>query len=119
MRKIQFLLVATCLLTASCGKEESQPETDETGIYHITVAVTGNSPKGSVHLYNLDGVKFRNERNGTSINESFIGKVEYGTETPVSQITAQSILYSKENATLTMQVTKNGKSVFHQSKQTR
>lgn len=121
MRKIQFLLVATCLLTASCSKEEIQSETGEFGIYHITVTVTGNSPKGSVHLYNLDGVKFRNERNGTSgtsIDESFTGKVEYSTEAPVSQITAQSILYSKENATLTMQVTRNGKSVFHQSKQT-
>ena len=113
--------MVVCLLIASCSKEESQPETGEAGIYHITVTVTGNSPKGSVHLYNLNGVKFRNERNGTSsiyIDESLTGKVEYNTEAPVSQITAQSILYSKENATITMQVTRNGKSVFHQSKQT-
>lgn len=83
MRKIQFLLMVVCLLIASCSKEESQPETGEAGIYHITVTVTGNSPKGSVHLYNLNGVKFRNERNGTSsiyIDESFTGKVEYNTE---------------------------------------
>lgn len=96
MRKIQFLLMAVCLLTASCEKEGSQPETGEAGIYHITVTVTGNSPKGSAHLYNLDGVKFRNERNGTSgtsIDESFTGKMEYSTESPVSQITAQGILY--------------------------
>lgn len=66
MRKIHSLLVAACLLAASCNREEIQPETDKAGMYHITVAVTGTSPKGSVHIYNLDGVKFRNKRTGTS-----------------------------------------------------
>ena len=54
MRKIHSLLVAACLLAASCNREEIQPETDKAGMYHITVAVTGTSPKGSVHIYNLD-----------------------------------------------------------------
>jgi hypothetical protein len=74
-------------------------------MYHITVAVTGTSPKGSVHIYNLDDVKFRNERTGTSafsVDETFTDKVEYSTEKPVSQITVQGILYSKENATITL-----------------
>ena len=53
MRKIHSLLVAACLLAASCNREEIQPETDKAGMYHITVAVTGTSPKGSVHIYNL------------------------------------------------------------------
>lgn len=58
-------------------------------MYHITV--TGNPSKGSVHIYNLDGVKFKNERSGTfavSADESFTNKVEYNTERPASQITA-------------------------------
>ena len=104
MRKIHSLLVAACLLAASCNREEIQPETD----------------KGSVHIYNLDGVKFRNERTGTSafsVDETFTDKVEYSTEKPVSQITVQGILYSKENATITLQIKKDGESVFNQSKQ--
>ena len=52
MRKIHSLLAAACLLAASCNKEEIQSETDKAGMYHITVAVTGSSPKGSVHIYN-------------------------------------------------------------------
>lgn len=83
-------------------------------------AVTGTSPKGSVHIYNLDDVKFRNERTGTSafsVDETFTDKVEYSTEKPVSQITVQGILYSKENATITLQIKKDGESVFNQSKQ--
>ena len=85
-----------------------------------TVAVTGSSPKGSVHIYNLDGVRFRNERTGTSaasVDESFTDKAEYSTEKPVSQITVQGILYSKESAIITMQIKKDGESVFNQSKQ--
>ena len=120
MRKIHSLLAAACLLAASCSKEDVQPVTNEAGMYHITVAVTGNSPKGSVHIYNLDGVMFRNEHTGTSatsIDESFTDKVEYSTEKPVSQITVQGILYSNESATITMQVKKDGESVFNQSKQ--
>lgn len=92
MRKIHSLLAAACLLAASCNKEEIQSETDKAGMYHITVAVTGSSPKGSVHIYNLDGVRFRNERTGTSaasVDESFTDKAEYSTEKPVSQITVQ------------------------------
>ena len=83
MRKIHSLLAAACLLAASCNKEEIQSETDKAGMYHITVAVTGSSPKGSVHIYNLDGVRFRNERTGTSaasVDESFTDKAEYSTE---------------------------------------
>ena len=49
MRKIHSLLAAACLLAASCNKEEIQSETDKAGMYHITVAVTGSSPKGSGH----------------------------------------------------------------------
>ena len=45
MRKIHSLLAAACLLAASCNKEEIQSETDKAGMYHITVAVTGSSPK--------------------------------------------------------------------------
>lgn len=77
-------------------------------------------PKGSVHIYNLDGVRFRNERTGTSaasVDESFTDKAEYSTEKPVSQITVQGILYSKESAIITMQIKKDGESVFNQSKQ--
>ena len=48
---IYSLLAAACLLAASCNKEEIQSETDKAGMYHITVAVTGSSPKGSVHIY--------------------------------------------------------------------
>lgn len=48
MKKIHSLLVAACLLAASCNREEIQPETDKAGMYHITVAVTGTSPKGNV-----------------------------------------------------------------------
>lgn len=109
MRKIHSLLAAACLLAASCNKEEIQSETDKAGMYHITVAVTGSSPKGSVHIYNLDGVRFRNERTGTSaasVDESFTDKAEYSTEKPVSQITVQGILYSKESAIITMQIKK-------------
>lgn len=120
MRKIHSLLAVACLLVASCNKEEIQSETDKTGTYHITVAVTGSSPKGYVHIYNLDGVRFRNERTGTSaasVNESFTDKAEYSTEKPVSQISVQGILHSKENAIITLQVKKDGESVFNQSKQ--
>ena len=62
----------------------------------------------------------RNERTGTSafsVDETFTDKVEYSTEKPVSQITVQGILYSKENATITLQIKKDGESVFNQSKQ--
>ena len=113
MRKIHSLLAAACLLAASCNKEEIQSETDKAGMYHITVAVTGSSPKGSVHIYNLDGVRFRNERTGTSaasVDESFTDKAEYSTEKPVSQITVQGILYSK-SAIITMQIKKTGKRI--------
>lgn len=109
MRKIHSLLAAACLLAASCNKEEIQSETDKADMYHITVAVTGSSPKGSVHIYNLDGVRFRNERTGTSaasVDENFTDKAEYSTEKPVSQITVQGILYSKESAIITMQIKK-------------
>ena len=37
MKKIHSLLVAACLLAASCNREEIQPETDKAGMYHITV----------------------------------------------------------------------------------
>lgn len=120
MRKIHSLLAAACLLAASCNKEEIQSETDKADMYHITVAVTGSSPKGSVHIYNLDGVRFRNERTSTSaasVDENFTDKAEYSTEKPVSQITVQGILYSKESAIITMQIKKDGESVFNQSKQ--
>ena len=97
MRKIHSLLVAACLLAASCNREEIQSETDKAGMYHITVAVTGTS--------------------AFSVDETFTDKVEYSTEKPVSQITVQGILYSKENATITLQIKKDGESVFNQSKQ--
>lgn len=121
MRKIHsFLLATLCLLTASCSKDDNPLEKDDAGVYHITVAVSGNSAKGNVHIYNLDGVRFKNEQTGTSctsVDESFSEQVEYSTEGQVSQITVQGILYSKESATITMQVKKDGKSVFHQTKQ--
>ena len=41
-------------------------------------------------------------------DETFTAKVEYSTEKPVRQITVQGILYSKENATITLQVKKDG-----------
>jgi len=88
MRKIHSLLAAACLLAASCNKEEIQSETDKAGMYHITVAVTGSSPKGSVHIYNLDGVRFRNERTGTSaasVDES----------SPIKRNTARKSLSAK------------------------
>lgn len=107
--------MAVCLLSASCGKEESQPETRESGIYQITVTVTGNSPKGSVRRYNLNGVKFRNERNGTSsipIDECFTDKVEYSTESPVSLISIQGILIQKRMRTSPCRKRETGKMFF-------
>ena len=82
--------------------------------------VNGNSPKGNLHLYNLDGVAFRNEQTGErteQVNESFTSRTSYVTDGKVCKITAQGILYSKEDATLTMNVYKDGETVFSQSKQ--
>ena len=36
MRKIHSLLVAACLLAASCNREEIQPETDKAGMYPVS-----------------------------------------------------------------------------------
>ena len=88
--------------------------------FNIQLQVSGNNPKGSLHLYNLDGVSFRNEQTGElsiQVNESFTGQTAYVTDGKVNQITAQSILYSKEYARLTMNVYKDGETVFSQSKQ--
>ena len=98
MRKIHSLLAAACLLAASCNKEEIQSETDKADMYHITVAVTGSSPKGSVHIYNLDGVRFRNERTGTSaasVDENFTDKAEYSTESLSAKLPCKAFSIQK------------------------
>lgn len=116
-----FLAILCTLCTMiSCSSENDPTVTDCGSIYRIVVEVSGNSPKGSLHLYNLDGVSFRNEQTGElsiQVNESFTGQTAYVTDGKVNQITAQGILYSKEYARLTMNVYKDGETVFSQSKQ--
>ena len=116
---LAILCTTLCIMT-SCNSENDPSVTDSGSIYRVVVEVNGNSPKGNLHLYNLDGVAFRNEQTGErteQVNESFTSRTSYVTDGKVCKIAAQGILYSKEDATLTMNVYKDGETVFSQSKQ--
>lgn len=113
-------ILGTLYIMTSCSSENDPIATDSGSIYRVVVEVSGNSPKGNLHLYNLDGVAFKNEQTGErteQVNESFTNRASYITDGKVSKITAQGILYSKEDAKLTMKVYKDGETAFSQSKQ--
>ena len=110
---LAILCTTLCIVTA-CNSENDPSVTDSGSIYH------GNSPKGNRQLYSLGGVAFRNEQTGErteQVNESFTSRTSYVTDGKVCKITAQGILYSKEDARRTMNVYKDGETVFSQSKQ--
>lgn len=121
MKKIiPFLFVAVNIIAVSCTKEEHEPEVSgDSGIYRVMFEVTGEDPRGNTHIITLDGVNIKNEMTGqssSSIDESFSQDISYVTESEVQQIAIQGVLYSNEYAELRMKVTKDGCTVFDESK---
>ena len=103
------LLAAVSLLTVSCSKDDD-PTTgsSDAGVYRITIEVSGTDAKGFAHITNLDKVNIRNEKTGDSslsIDDEFTTSASYVTEGKV-----------KEKASVRMKVTKDGKTVFDESK---
>lgn len=95
---LAILCTTLCIMT-SCNSENDPSVTDSGSIYRVVVEVNGNSPKGNLHLYNLDGVAFRNEQTGErteQVNESFTSRTSYVTDGKVCKITAQGILIQKK-----------------------
>lgn len=121
MKKIFVtLLAAVSLLTVSCSKDDD-PTTgsSDSGVYRITIEVSGTDAKGFAHIINLDKVNIKNEKTGESslsIDEEFPLSASYITEGKVKEISAQGMVHSNEKASVRMKVTKDGKTVFDESK---
>ena len=121
MRKIfATLLAAVSLLTVSCSKDDN-PTTGSngTGVYRISIVVNGTEAKGFAHITNLDRVNIKNENTGDSslsIDDEFISSASYITEGKVKKIAAQGMVYSNEKASIRMKVTKDGETVFDETK---
>lgn len=121
MKKIiGTLLAVVSLLAISCSKDDD-PTTgsSESGVYKITIEVTGNEASGYAHIINLDKINFKNEATGqtsSTVDEEFTGSASYVTEGKVKEIAAQGIVYSNEKASVRMKITKDGKTVFDESK---
>lgn len=121
MKKIiGTLLAVVSLLAISCSRDDD-PTTgsSESGVYKITIEVTGNAASGYAHIINLDKINFKNEATGqtsSTVDEEFTGSASYVTEGKVKEIAAQGIVYSNEKASVRMKITKDGKKVFDESK---
>lgn len=88
-------------------------------MYKITIEVSGTDAKGFAHITNLDKVNIRNEKTGDSslsIDDEFTASASYVTEGKVKEIAAQGMVHSNEKASVRMKVTKDGKTVFDESK---
>ena len=85
------LLAAVSLLTVSCSKDDD-PTTgsSDAGVYRKTIEVSGN--------------------------DEFTASASYVTEGKVKEIAAQGMVHSNEKASVRMKVTKDGKTVFDESK---
>lgn len=121
MKKIFATLLATVsLLTVSCSKDDD-PTTgsSDAGIYRITIEISGTDAKGFAHIINLDNVNITNEKTGessVSIDDEFPTSANYVTERKVKEISAQGMVHSNEKASVRMKVTKDGQTVFDESK---
>lgn len=121
MKKIfATLLAAVSLLTVSCSKD-NDPTTgsSDAGIYRITIEVNGNDAKGFAHITNIDRVNIKNEKTGDtsqSINDEFTSSASYVTEGKVKEIAAQGMVHCNDKASVRMKITKDGKTVFEESK---
>ena len=121
MKKIlATLLAAVSLLAVSCSKDDG-PTTgsSDAGVYRITIEVSGADAKGFAHIINLDNVKITNEKTGessVSIDDEFPTSANYVTEGKVKEISAQGMVHSNEKASVRMKVTKDGQTVFDESK---
>lgn len=121
MKKIFATIVAAVsLLTASCSKDDPLTGGNDAGIYRITIEVSGTDAKGFAHIINLDKVNIKNEGTGvssSSVDDEFPTSATYITEGKVKDISAQGIVHSNsEKATVRMKITKDGKTVFEESK---
>ena len=121
MRKIfATLLAAVSLLTVSCSKDDD-PTTDSNGagVYRISIEISGADAKGFAHITNLDKVNIKNESTGDSslsIDDEFTSSASYITEGKVKEIAAQGMVHSNEKASVRMKVTKDGKTVYDETK---
>ena len=113
-------ILAFVVALASCSKDDD-PTTgsSDAGVYRITIEVSGTDAKGFAHITNLDKVNIRNEKTGDSslsIDDEFTASASYVTEGKVKEIAAQGMVHSNEKASVRMKVTKDGKTVFDESK---
>lgn len=121
MKKIlSTLLVVASLLAVSCSKD-NDPTTvsNDAGVYRITIEISGTDAQGYAHITNLDKMNIKNEKTGNSsltIDDEFDSSVSYITEGKVKEIAAQGIVHCDKTASLRMKVTKDGKTVFEESK---